>query len=244
MGAVLVRDPCGIVCLIATYAAVIYADYVVVRWIVLQTMHNSLWGALHAFLFNILVFLLAMAHLKAVCSDPGVVPLPHSRLDFSDMQPGGEQCSEGDGEWTVCTRINNCVGERNQKYFLQFLVYVGILAAYAIGLVVGSWIHECEDCSHEVSNKQSRILHSVLLVLESALFGLFVVAILVDQLSAILNDSTAVEQLQQTGPYRPGRTARALLSEVCGEGHPIFWLLPCQSREFASTPQSTSSYDV
>lgn len=40
MGAVLVRDPCGIVCLIATYAAVIYADYVVVRWIVLQTMHN------------------------------------------------------------------------------------------------------------------------------------------------------------------------------------------------------------
>jgi hypothetical protein len=84
----------------------------------------------------------------------------------------------------------------------------------------------------------------VLLVLESALFGLFVVAILVDQLSAILNDSTAVEQLQQTGPYRPGKSSRALMSEVCGEGHPLFWLLPCQTREFTPISPGSSSYEV
>lgn len=33
-----IRDPCGIVCLVITYGAVIYADYVVLRWIILQTM--------------------------------------------------------------------------------------------------------------------------------------------------------------------------------------------------------------
>lgn len=35
---VFIRDPCGIVCLIFTYGAVIYADYVVMRWIILTTM--------------------------------------------------------------------------------------------------------------------------------------------------------------------------------------------------------------
>ena len=31
-------DPCGITCLILTYAAIFYADYVIVNWVVLQTM--------------------------------------------------------------------------------------------------------------------------------------------------------------------------------------------------------------
>ena len=33
-------DPCGITCLILTYAAIFYADYVIVNWVVLQTMFN------------------------------------------------------------------------------------------------------------------------------------------------------------------------------------------------------------
>jgi hypothetical protein len=48
----------------------------------------SLWGPFHVVLFNTIVFLLAMAHLKAVCSDPGVVPLPQNRVDFSDIHSG------------------------------------------------------------------------------------------------------------------------------------------------------------
>jgi len=49
------------------------------------------------------------------------------------------------------------VGEQNQKYFIQFLVYVGALAAYAIILVVVSWVGECPECSNEISVKQSRM---------------------------------------------------------------------------------------
>lgn len=48
----------------------------------------SLWGALHVLLFNTLVFMTLMAHVRAVFSDPGIVPLPQSRLDFSDMHAG------------------------------------------------------------------------------------------------------------------------------------------------------------
>lgn len=54
-------------------------------------------------------------------------------------------------------RINNCVGERNQKYFIQFLIYVGILALYALGLVITSWILECSRCSNDIAVKQSRM---------------------------------------------------------------------------------------
>jgi hypothetical protein len=52
------------------------------------TFFFSLWGPFHVVLFNTIVFLLGMAHLKAVCSDPGVVPLPQNRVDFSDIHSG------------------------------------------------------------------------------------------------------------------------------------------------------------
>lgn len=85
-----VRDPCGIVCLIFTYLAVFYADYVVMRWIIIITFRDrcifnlfwplresnrflfaSFYGPLHVILFNTIVFLLVMSHLKAVFLDPG-----------------------------------------------------------------------------------------------------------------------------------------------------------------------------
>lgn len=85
--------------------------------------------------------------------------------------------------------VNNCVGERNQKYFLQFLVYVGMLAIYSIILIVMSWMGEA-DPEISMADAQAKMLHSVILLLESGLFGLFVIAIMVDQLHAILCKST------------------------------------------------------
>lgn len=124
------------------------------------------------------------------------------------------------------------MGERNQKYFLQFLIYVGILAIYSIVLVVMSWLQPCETCSTEMVDTHARLLHSVLLLLESALFGLFVIAIMVDQMHAIMYDEIAVEEVQMRsgggfGSNRMARPKMALLSEVCGRGSPLLWLLPC-----------------
>jgi len=263
------KDPCGIVCLVLTYLAVFYADYVVVRWIIIQTLHNSLWGAFHAVAFNSVVLLLMMSHMRAVFSDPGIVPLPQSKLDFSEFHTGMQKEKAKD-EYTICARcesyrpprahhcrvcqrcirrmdhhcpwINNCVGEWNQKYFLQFLFYVGLLSTYAVVLVIISWLQECNDCYKDKLTMQSRVVHSVLLVVESGLFGLFVTAIMCDQLQAIFGDETAVEQAKQQGPYRPKKPRLALLSEVCGRGFPMLWLMPCQSppKDF----EFLSGYDV
>lgn len=109
-------------------------------------------------------------------------------------------------------------------------MYVGILAIYSVTLVIATWITPCETCpGAELPETQARMLHSILLLLESALFGLFVIAIIIDQLNAIFQDETAIEAIQNRGPYRNHRKKIALLREICGRGHPISWLLPCST---------------
>ena len=54
-----------------------------------------------------------------------------------------------------CPWINNCVGEWNQKYFLQFLFYVALLSAYSIFLVATSWyFHGAEGEFHRPKGKE------------------------------------------------------------------------------------------
>jgi len=165
-----IKDPCGIFCIILTYLCVIYADYVVINHIILKSLSGSLWGIIHILLFNLIIFLLCFSHLRAVLTDPGLVPLPEVALDFSEARTLLNKNSQTQSEdvWTICQRcdsyrpprahhcsvcdrcirkmdhhcpwINNCVGELNQKYFIQFLFYTGILCFYSLGLTIVNWI--------------------------------------------------------------------------------------------------------
>lgn len=56
-----------------------------------------------------------------------------------------------------CPWINNCVGERNQKFFLQFLVYVGILSLYSITLIIISWVSPCKECPNDTPEAHARM---------------------------------------------------------------------------------------
>merc|ERR1719361_2054764 len=93
--------------------------------------------------------------------------------------------------------------------------------------------------------KQSRILHSVILVLESILFGLFVCAIACDQFDAIFSDETLVEQAKRQGPYRPNKKPKmTLLAEVCGQNHTWKWFIPCYSMDRRILPKAGHQYTV
>ncbi|KAH3701071.1 hypothetical protein DPMN_076055 [Dreissena polymorpha] len=211
-------------------------------------MSDTLWGVLNVFLFNLIVFLIAASHLRAVMSDPGIVPLPTTSLDFSDMHNG--QKKELSNGWSVCMKcetyrpprahhcricrrcirrmdhhcpwINNCVGEFNQKYFMQFLFYVGMAAIHATTMVIVSWIL---DPGVQGDHKSLKLVHSICLIIESLLFGLFVIAIGCDQLSAIFNDETGVEYVKKEGLHR-NKSKLQLLQEVFGNSHPAMWLCP------------------
>lgn len=74
----------------------------------------------------------------------------------------------------------------------------------------------------------------MILVLESALFGMFVVTVLVDQFQAILADETAIERIQGNHHHHHHATKTTprtltLLAQVCGKSHPALWLLPCHN---------------
>ncbi|OZC08973.1 hypothetical protein X798_04060 [Onchocerca flexuosa] len=134
--------------------------------------------------------------------------------------------------------VNNCIGEYNQKYFLQFLLYVGLSSGYALSLIVTAWVHHDQYAlngikgPYEQSVHNAKILHTIFLSIESALFGLFVLAVSCDQIQAILNDETAVEAVQRKGFHNrvaQSRSKITLIREVCGNGPMILWLLPCST---------------
>uniref|UniRef100_A0A1I7Z0S6 Palmitoyltransferase n=1 Tax=Steinernema glaseri TaxID=37863 RepID=A0A1I7Z0S6_9BILA len=297
------RDPCGILCAAITYASLVYADYVVINWLVIPTFPDSPLGAIHVAVFNTLLFLALVAHTRAMLTDPGIVPINKNthvnnrRLTNAAMRPSSDEDDDSDSDreammvspgqrfvgedWSVCTRcesfrpprahhcrvcrrcvrkmdhhcpwVNNCVGEFNQKYFLQFLLYVALSSAYAIGLIITAWLYHDEHGltgakgPYGIPVHHKKILHSIFLTIESALFGMFVLAVSCDQLQAIFNDETAVESVQRRGSraYRQRRMRSKCdqLREVCGHGHWFIWLLPCSTtrseRDLVNFPQES-----
>ncbi|XP_061086150.1 zf-DHHC domain-containing protein isoform X3 [Conger conger] len=223
------RDPCGFICLILTYFSVFYADYVVIQYVLIPAYSGSAWCSLHGAVFNVLLVLLLACHSKAVFSDPGMVPLPDTAIDFSDLRSQSSRKNERGCEgWTVCSRcetyrpprahhcrvcqrcirrmdhhcpwINNCVGELNQKYFIQFLFYTGLASLYSIALVVSAWVwrirSERDGDPNEAPSKHLIVAHYIILLVESVLFGVFVVVIFYDQLVSIITDETPIEQMK------------------------------------------------
>lgn len=269
--AVFHKDPCGVICVLMTYSAVLYADYCLVEHVIIPTLTDSIWGSLHVCIFNVIVLLLAISHARASFSDPGVVARPSTSLDFSEINKAKNKQSQDENEWTICIKceayrpprahhcrtcgrcirkmdhhcpwINNCVGEANQKYFVLFLFYTGLASLYCIILTAVSWTMECHGCS-KYYEKKTRLVHTVILMIEGCLFGLFVLAMLCDQFSAIMEDMTAVEHVQrQIRANRKPRTA--LLAEVFGRGAYLLWFCPCSSpRNVQRSTVASERYNV
>ncbi|KAF0029010.1 hypothetical protein F2P81_018115 [Scophthalmus maximus] len=285
------RDPCGVVCLLLTYFSVLYADYVVVQYVLIPTFSDSVWCSLHGSVFNLILLLLLACHCRAVFSDPGMVPLPDTAIDFSDLRSQSSRMSERGCEgWTVCSRcetyrpprahhcrvcqrcirrmdhhcpwINNCVGELNQKYFIQFLFYTGLASLYSMLLVVSAWVWrirneregDADKDAVESPSKHLIVAHYIILLVESVLFGVFVMVIFYDQLISIITDETPIEQMRNRlmikdrGPssstsspsssssqlphhasHHTRKPKLALLREVFGRGSIFCWLLPLHS---------------
>lgn len=160
-----------------------------------------------------------------------------------------------------CPWINNCVGELNQKYFIQFLFYTGMASLYSMVLVVTAWVWrirneregDADKEGEEVPSKHLIVAHYIILLVESVLFGVFVMVIFYDQLVSIITDETPIEQMRNRLtvikdrgsssssssaslslrlPHQLSHTRKpklALLREVFGRGSIFCWLLPLHS---------------
>ncbi|XP_062500243.1 palmitoyltransferase ZDHHC3-like [Corticium candelabrum] len=109
MGFVFRNDPCGVACVVVTFLLVLYADFVVVK-VLVPSYETSSWSTVHSLVFNIIVVLIIISHVRAVLGDPGQVPLASTKLDFSEVRLGGQSKDDSSDDslvktsWTLCSK--------------------------------------------------------------------------------------------------------------------------------------------
>ncbi|OAF68625.1 hypothetical protein A3Q56_03631 [Intoshia linei] len=227
-------DGIGLLCFVMTYAALGYAEYVVLIVILWKHYPNSWIFVINSVLYSILAIFATVSHIRSVTSNPGYIDLrpTHSPPEGKDWSccnyctvhrpPSAHHCR-------VCKRcvlrmdhhcpwINNCVGMYNQRFFIQFLFYIGCLSIYSLILISSTW-------SKIGTNDAFTMIHYVILIIESLLFGSFILAIGFDQFSAVRYSTTYIDRLQGNIGVRQS-TCQALES-VFGTPSKMLWLIPC-----------------
>jgi len=261
------RDPCGLFSAGLSVALLLYSQYVMTTVIILPW-----YGAgLHLCLYTLCTALGLYCHTAAQFQDPGSVPaslspppLPTSPLLYAEANPPPPapkvcrhcrtlkpvmafHCSTCERCIVKmdhhCPWINNCVGINNQKVFILFLFYTALCCLYS-GVLLVARFFSCSKRPRQCSVAGSGTALAIVDFVLCLVFGLFVVIMMFDQLSAIWEGNEEKlrvfnHQMQQREaqlrngvavgppPQRPKMLSRyEAVVEVFGESLSPKWLLP------------------
>lgn len=242
-----VWDPCGIVCAVMTYILMVYGEFVVLA--VLAPPFLSVGTFISVAIFTTFAFLAVVAHVKAMITDPGVVPRESSsEEEVLERRQQGEEiryckkcrsikpdrahhCSTC--EHCIqrmdhhCPWVNNCVGENNQKFFVLFTLYVMLMAVYGLGMV--AWFfYQCASADFKgcdtVMPGPLVFIVTLFGVFEGFLFSLFTCIMFCTQIYAIATDETGIESLKKEKRSRSGWMDGFV--EIFGSDPGVAWLNP------------------
>ena len=220
----------------------------------------SVAGVVNTGIFLTFLFLGALSHLKCMFTDPGAVPkeampLPqdmdearlHSRTPRKCQRSGIYKPPRAHFDSGVqrnvikmdhhCPWVNNTVGVGNHKYFMLFCLYISLASWYAIGLMVTMFFgSNCHANNEEFTpphcqKRPENVLFITLLFVESALFGLFTMCMLCDQVHSVMTNTTYIDRLKEKPNHRRvggyWKNFFHHMSEVVGDKPKFFdWFLP------------------
>ncbi|XP_053282003.1 palmitoyltransferase ZDHHC7 [Pleuronectes platessa] len=245
-----IQDSCGMVCAAITWFLVLYAEFVV-NFVMLLPAKNFWYSLLNGATFNSLAVLALASHLRAMLTDPGAVPKGNATKEYMEslqLKPGEviykcpKCCSikpERAHHCSICKRcirkmdhhcpwVNNCVGEKNQRFFVLFTMYISLISAHALGLsgmhffscIKVQW-NECSEFSPGAS-----VLLLIFLCLEAILFLTFTAVMFGTQIHSICNDETEIERLKNEKPTWERHVRWEGMKSVFGGPPSLLWCNP------------------
>ena len=254
-----IADVCGIVCAIFTWLLMLYAEFVVVR-VILMPYFGSMYTAVNMVLFQTFAILAFTSHLKAMLTDPGAVPRGNAtkeniqRMGFKEGEvifKCTKCCSikpDRAHHCSVCQRcirkmdhhcpwVNNCVGERNQKYFVLFTLYIATMSFHALFMALNHFIgcigSDWKECP--AFSPPATIIFLLFLMFEGLLFALFTSIMFGTQVSAIWYDETGIESLKKEEATWVRKSRWKSIQAVFGR-FSIHWFSP-----FADIPEPSKN---
>lgn len=187
----------------------------VVPFFIIPTL-PSFFGIINLAFATTIITLILTSYYQAIVTPPGYVPVGwkpdlESGLESGDT-PGGanvrfcQKCSmpkpERAHHCRVCDRcilkmdhhcpwINNCVGHKNHKFFLLFLIYASTGIAYVLLLIVITFIEAMKD--PKASEDFLAIFGLTILATVMLPVGLAIMMLLSWQLWLVASNTTSIE---------------------------------------------------
>ncbi|KAL6611293.1 hypothetical protein ACP70R_039221 [Stipagrostis hirtigluma subsp. patula] len=249
------------VALVAAIAAVSYYAVVVFAWgpVLLGGGAAAAGAAAVLAVFHLLLAMILWCYLMVVFTDPGGVPenwrpgaedsgYPASSALEEQASPPRycSRCQNGKPprchHCSVCDRcvlkmdhhcvwVVNCVGARNYKYFLLFLVYTFLEMVLDALVLLPNFIEFFQDESRRSSSPGDIAILFLAFVLNVA-FALSLLIFIGMHISLVTSNTTSIEvhERRKSVPWKYDLGWRRNLEQVFGTKK-LFWFLPLYSTE-------------
>ena len=221
----LVCDVTGFLCASFALCLMAFAQYGVLACVLLPH-ENLLYRCVNLVIFQFIFFFAFASYVRTMFTDPGAVgnDVQISQADES-TELGQSQilmcqkCNtikpERAHHCSICQRciqkmdhhcpwVNNCVGGNNQKFFVLFILYIGLLSIHGLLMIIPHFLNcinngskECPCGMNESDGKVTVSWVLMTLMAESVLFGSFAIIIFFAQIYSIWTNQTLIERKQK-----------------------------------------------